>query len=100
MAKAKWNVVDADAASALASRLEGLGEEIGQTCATMKAQAEEISNIDGTMEFNVQISRYLQEAADVLASTIDGVQDAGRQLSGIVASAQDFMGQATKGTLF
>lgn len=99
MAKARFDIKDNDAAGALASRLENLGDEIGQVCTEMKTKAEEISEITGTLEFNVQLSRYLSEAAEVLASTADGVQAAGKCLAGIVAESVDFTEQATRGTL-
>ena len=100
MAKAMWDVKDNDAASALAAKLSNLGEqEIGAVAAEMKKRAEEIAAIDGTLEFNVQLSRYLVEAAEVFASTAEGVATAGKQLSGIVASSAEFVDQSTRGTL-
>lgn len=98
--KARWDVKDNDAASALATRLENLGStEIGELCAEMRKKAEEIEEIDGTLELNVQLARYLSEAADVFASTAEGVQSAGRCLQGIVAESADFVEQSTRGTL-
>lgn len=98
--KARWDVRDNDAASALATRLTNLGSaEIGELCTDMKTKAGEIEEIDGTLELNVQLARYITEAADVFASTAEGVQAAGRLLQGIVAESEDFVSQATRGTL-
>lgn len=98
--KARWNIKDNDAASALATRLTNLGSaEIGELCADMRTKAGEIEEIDGTLELNVQLARYLTEAADVFASTADGVMVAGRMLQGIVAESEDFVEQAKRGTL-
>lgn len=98
--KARWDVRDNDAASALATRLENLGStEINELCTGMKQKAEEIEEIDGTLELNVQLARYITEAADVFASTAEGIQAAGRLLQGIVAESADFVAQATRGTL-
>ncbi len=97
---AKWNVKDFDAAAALASRLEKIGDEIGEVSQGMQRQAEDIRAIDGTMEMNEQIANYLKEAATVMASTVEGVQDAAKQLSSIVSSGRQMAEHAAKGSLF
>lgn len=98
--KTQWNVKDFDAAMALATRLESVGNEIGEVSQSMRQQAESIREIDGTMEMNVQIANYLSEAANVMASTIDGIQNAAKQLSAIVSSAEQMAEHANKGSLF
>lgn len=100
MALAKWDVKDIDQAAALAAKLESIGNELNEVSAEMTKQAEAIAEIDGTVEMNVQISNYLKEAGNVLASTIDGVQEAAKQLSSIVSAAQSFQEASAKGQMF
>jgi uncharacterized protein with HEPN domain len=95
----KWNVVDRDAASALATRLENLGEEIGNISTEMKSKAESIGNMTGCVDMNVTIGNYLLEAADLLADTTDPVQNAGSQLAAIVASSEQFAEASATGAV-
>lgn len=100
MAKARFDIKDIDAAAALSSRIEHIGEEVAQLCTTAKTKASEAMELDGTMDNNVQVANYLNEAAGLIEGTIEPIQQAGKCLAGIVAMAADFKEQSTRGTLF
>ena len=100
MEKARWAYVDNDAALALATRLINLGStEISALCADMKTRAAQVEEITGTMNLNVQLAKYFNEASDVFASTAEGIEAAGKLLQGSVLQSIDFVEQTARQTL-
>lgn len=86
----QFDVKDNEAAIALAARLSNVGEQMNSVCATMKKVAEDVLVLDQTAHLNEQLSDYLKEAATNLEGLVPGLEEAGKQLTGIVNSAVQF----------
>lgn len=96
---AQYVVHDSDQAATLASMLTKSGETIGSVVEVMKNQAEQVLALDKTVHLNEQLSDYLKEAAECLKGVIPGIEEAGQQLSNIVAQAAEFENLANSNTL-
>lgn len=96
---AQYAVLDSDQAATLASMMTKNSETIGAVVKVMKDQAEQVLVLDKTVHLNEQLSDYLKEAADCLAAVIPGIDEAGHQLSLIVAQAAEFEELAKSNTL-
>lgn len=96
---AQYVVHDSDQAATLASMLTKSGETIGSVVEVMKNQAEQVLALDKTVHLNEQLSDYLKEAAECLKAVIPGIEEAGQQLSNIVAQAAEFENLANSNTL-
>lgn len=86
----QFDVKDNEAAIALAARLSNTGEQMNSVCATMNKVAEDVLVLDQTAHLNEQLSDYLKEASANLAGLVPGLEEAGKQLTGIVNSAVQF----------
>lgn len=86
----QFNVKDNEAAIALAAKLANVGEQINSVCGTMNKVAEDALALDQTAHLNEQLSDYLKEASTNLAGLVPGLEEAGKQLTGIVNSAVQF----------
>lgn len=86
----QFDVKDNEAAIALAARLANTGEQMNSVCATLNKVAEDVLVLDKTAHLNEQLSDYLKEASANLSGLVPGLEEAGKQLTGIVNSAVQF----------
>ena len=86
----QFDVKDNEAAIALAARLSNTSEQMNSVCGTLNKVAEDVLVLDKTAHLNEQLSDYLKEASANLARLVPGLEEAGKQLTGIVNSAVQF----------
>lgn len=87
---AQFNVKDIDAATGIATKLTNMGEGITAIVNQMNKMAEDAQSLDQTAHLNEQLADYLKEASANLAGMVPGIEEAGKQLTGIVSSASQF----------
>ena len=87
---AQFNVKDIDAANGIVTKFAGMPENIVAVTNIMTKMGEDMKALDQTAGMSSQVDDYLSEAATALRGMIPGIEEAGKQLNGIVNSAAQF----------
>lgn len=96
----KWNVIDPDAAAALAANTKGCADDIETTCATLQAKAEALEGLDGTFGMNEQVRDYANEIKNIFSGLVEPVRTMGLEMDASVAASNAAVEAAAGHALF